>query len=245
MVWDVNGDGAKDAVVRDNASGKSSTLLNRGNSETPQLADEAVSLSESEDTDLDALSVADGSTDNDLLALDADGDGTRQYAVKAGDDWYSLGCTGDSVLEANPGEANKASSPATKDDAPPVAEAAQRYQRLVGELALIVPAAAWDKMMSAPSDGRRSAGFLQMMDGTVDPSWLKSGDMNADNLGALTMMDSFGNMGGAFSPFGIGLELYFEDIGSADGAGDDGESGEESSHGRRANGGAQGGERMN
>lgn len=92
MVWDVNGDGAKDAVLRDTASGATTALLNRGGDAAPQLTGPAISIDAPTAKDLDRLALNGPATDRRFLAADFDGDGTRQLAVqRSSGEWMSLG----------------------------------------------------------------------------------------------------------------------------------------------------------
>jgi hypothetical protein len=201
-VWDVNGDGTKDAVIRDESTGASSALLNRGDGVKPKLESSAVQLSAQTGADVDRLAVVGGKTGKTFLAADLQGTGQRQLAVKQGSDWLSLGGSTDAVPAKEAGDSASDT---------PIQQAEQRYERIVGEFAAIVPANAWDQQQSQAGGSRRYVGFMQMLNGSVDQNPMHAFDANADNLGQLTMMDSFGSQVGAFDPFGVGMNLYVEE----------------------------------
>jgi hypothetical protein len=200
---DVNGDGQTDAVVQDQQTGASATLLGDGKGRVDPLA---IAIDNPSAQDVDRLAANDEKTGKQFLAVDLNGDGVRQLAVKSGASWISLGQISDGQLG--------------KPGATGVSEAQRRYDLLLGELEWLVPAFAWlddqsgDGSGDAPGPGGHAAprsapvGFVQMLNGLVNPDPLKASDMNADNLGGLVMMDSFGGAVGAFDPFSIGMRLF-------------------------------------
>jgi hypothetical protein len=188
---DVNGDGRTDAVVRDPKSGASAVLLADAYG---RLGGSAIALDSPTAQDLERLAVTGPETGRRFLAADLDGDGTRELAVKDGNQWLSLGQMKGTA-------------------APAVTEAERRFEWTLGELSWIVPAFAWlddDGPGGDPGTPNPSqmAGFVQMLNGNVDPNPLKALDLNQSNLGGLVMMDSLGGAIGAFDPFSIGMRLY-------------------------------------
>jgi hypothetical protein len=205
-VRDVNGDGRKDAVLRDESSGASAMLLaNRQG----QLEPGAISLNQPNAADLDRLATTGRATGAQFLATDLNGDGARNLAVKDGQSWLSLGKLDELHIhgpQASPEEA-------------PVDEAESRYDEIIGELDWIVPAFAWDESFGGDSQGTEGQhddprggmiGFVQMLSGNVDPNWLRASDMNFGDLGSMVMIDSMGGTVGAFDPFSVGMRLYGE-----------------------------------
>jgi hypothetical protein len=92
QVWDVNGDGTKDAVLRDTATGATTALLNKGGDNAPVFTGPSVNISTPTQTDVNRLAVPGGQSGRAFLATDTDGDGLRQLAVKRHDGvWISLG----------------------------------------------------------------------------------------------------------------------------------------------------------
>jgi FG-GAP-like repeat len=198
---DVNGDGKNDAVVLHEGTGARAVLLNDGQG---QLQKQAVSLNQPGHEELDRLAVAGQRNDKPFLAADLNGDGKRQLAVKQGDTWLSLGTADDS----DPARAGAPTSAAE--------EAEDRYEAVLGELSWIVPALAWSEDFDADPDGggvhgagsAPQRGFVQMISGNVEYSWLKGSDMNASDLGDMVMIDSLGSNVGAFDPFGVGMRIF-------------------------------------
>jgi hypothetical protein len=187
-VRDVNGDGLKDAVISDKKSGETATLLNRGDEQKTQLDNEAIDLTQPTHVDLDRLAVEGEETGREFLAVDFDGDGVRQLAVKEGDTFLSLGTTDAAGEQA-------------------VEEAEQRYLQLIGQLSVRPAAFALD----ARANDRRFVGHVQMLDGTVNQDWLRGLDFNVDNLGGLTMMDLTGNQVSAFGVTSPGIDIYLSE----------------------------------
>lgn len=199
VAQDVNGDGKQDAVVQNEATGARAVLLNDGEG---RLQDQAISLNQPNHEDLDRLAVAGQRNDKPFLAADLNGNGKRQLAVKEGDTWLSLG-TADDADRAHTG------APATAAE-----EAEDRYEYVLGELSWIVPAMAWSEDFDPGSAGGSQGGgtpprgFVQMLSGNVEFSWLKGSDMNASDLGGMVMTDSLGSNVGAFDPFGVGMRIF-------------------------------------
>jgi hypothetical protein len=191
-VRDVNGDGQNDAVVHDAKSGESATLLNLGDKGKTRLDSDAIDLSQPTSVDLDRLAVDGDDTGRSFLAVDLDGDGVRQLAVKEGGQFLSLGTSAD-----------------TKG--PAVEEAERRYLQLVGRLTAGPAAFSLD----ARANDRRFVGHVQMLDGTVSQDWLRGMDFNADNLGGLTMWDLTGNQVSAFGVTSPGIDIYLAEQGKA------------------------------
>lgn len=206
-VRDVNGDGRTDAVVRDEATGASATLLadHQG-----RLDSSAVSLNAPTAQDIDRLATTGAQTGRRFLAADLDGDGKRQLAVKSGNDWISLGELTDTQSPA--GDSPSADSA--------VEQAEDRFEWILGELSWLIPALAWNEGEPGEEGGGSGSdpsnpnaqppmvGFVQMLSGNVDPNPLKAFDLNADNLGGLVMLDSMGGAVGAFDPFSVGMRVY-------------------------------------
>jgi hypothetical protein len=123
QVWDVNGDGAKDAVLSDTATGAKSALLNRGDDAKPQLSTDAISISAPTSEDLNSLAVHGKQTGRSFLATDVDGDGLRQLAVRRDTgEWVSLGGSQD--------------TPGVK----PIDEAEKRFEAFVMQMMRWLPA---------------------------------------------------------------------------------------------------------
>jgi hypothetical protein len=198
-VTDVNGDGSGDAVIKDLNTGARAALLNSGNGAVDPVA---VSLSAPNVGDLDRLSLSGKTTNRKFLAADLNGDGTRQFAVKSGNAYVSLGTSSDGT--------NITTSPVVDG----LKEAEQRFQRLVAELGSIVPGLQLGQEGSSDKRGASSrtyVGFVQMNMGNVDPNPLRPFDLNTDNLGGFTMMDALGGTVSMFDPFGVGMRLYIEE----------------------------------
>jgi hypothetical protein len=201
QVRDVNGDGLKDAVVTDKADGSTSALLNRGQS---GVDNDPVNLAAPTKSDLDKLAVQGKKTSGVFLAVDLNGEGKRQFAVKDGEDWRSLGQEGD-FLSTGPDGAGD-----------PIDDAEQRFERLVAEFEWVIPAFALGEQ---PENGSGTpVGFVQMINGNVDPNPLRSFDLNEANLGGMVMSDSIGSSVGAFDPFGVGMMLYSDSSPSPSGS---------------------------
>jgi hypothetical protein len=200
---DVQGDGVKDVVIKDSTTGASATLLKKGD----HLETSLVSLSAPEPSDLERLSLSGEKSGRHFLAVDLEGSGVRKFAVKEGDKFVSLGSSDDGKNIT----AGGFDTAPTKGLATGLQEAEARYQKLVGELGWIVPAFAVPP--TNPSGfgslpGRQYVGFVQMNFGNVDPNLLKSFDLNSDNLGGFTLMDSLGGAVGAFDPTSLGIAIY-------------------------------------
>lgn len=200
QVWDVNGDGRKDAVIRDEATGGVSALLNKGDAEAPKL-EQAVNISAPTKDDLGKIAVTGSETGARFIAADLKGDGTRQLAVESGDKWLNLGVSHDAQLPL----ARTLAGEAVKT---PIEQAEQTFLRLVGELSPILTAAAWDRPQGG-ADGRQYAGFLQMQQGNVDIDWM-SANADVEDIGDMVMVDMFGGTSTAFGPMNVGLNLYLE-----------------------------------
>jgi hypothetical protein len=200
QVWDVNGDGKKDAVIRDASSGGKSALINQGSNQAPRLDGTAVRLSAPGGEDLKRLSVKGERTGQTFVAADLEGSGRRQLAVRQGEGWGSLGADND-------GE-----HPSSSDgvDDTPIDHAEKRFETLVGELAWVVPAFAGTEP-GQNTGTRRYAGFLQMRDTSISANPLMAFDTNEENLGQTVIIDSLGSNVSAFNPFGLGVNLYLEE----------------------------------
>jgi hypothetical protein len=200
QVWDVNGDGKKDAVIRDASSGGKSALINQGSNQAPRLDGPAVRLSAPGADDLKRLSVQGARTGQTFVAADLEGSGRRQLAVRQGEGWGSLGADNDGGHPSSPDDV----------DPTPIDHAEKRFETLVAELAAIVPAFAGTEP-EQNTGTRRYAGFLQMRDTNISANPLMPFDANEENLGQMVIIDSFGSNVSAFNPFSVGINLYLEE----------------------------------
>lgn len=166
-VWDVNGDGAKDAVLRDDSTGAASALLNRGGNDAPAFSGPAVSISAPTGQDLNTLSVTGNDTGRSFLAADLDGSGLRQLAVKRSDgQWLSLGGSRD-----QPGVV-------------PVDQAEDRFDEIVSHMLRLLPS-------SMQLRGLWNSGLPADMDDWTD-MMARSG--NGIPYGYDTATPTFGNL---------------------------------------------------
>jgi hypothetical protein len=175
-VWDVNGDGAKDAVVTDTASGATSALLNRGGDLTPQLDTKAVSLTAPTAVDVDRLAVEGGQTGREFLAVDLDGDGVRQTAVeRAPGQWMSLGPSQDG---------------ANGSSLTPIQQAERHFEAIVAELSAQLREFAWSRSFSR-LQAQRVGGLSDVLDAEPGENAFNGYDLDQRNFGQILLSDPF------------------------------------------------------
>jgi hypothetical protein len=189
-VWDVNGDGAKDAVVTDTASGATSALLNRGGDLTPQLETEAVSLSAPTAIDVDRLSVKGDKTGRNFLATDLDGDGVRQTAVeRAPGEWISLGPSQDG---------------ADGSGLTPIQQAERHFEAIVAELSALLQDFALSRGFSRML-AQRAGGLSDLLNADPGEHAFNGYDVDQHSLGQILLSDPFVSVVAAFAPTDYGI----------------------------------------
>lgn len=192
QVWDVNGDGAKDAVVRDTTTGASTALINRGENDAPVFDDQTVALTAPTMKDLDTLAVEGPRTGREFLAADTDGDGLRQIAVKRGaEDWISLGGRQD-VAGQSPTAA--------------IEDAEARFERIMMELSELLYTFAWARSFSRLLGQRMSVSVASPLYADYGQHALNGYDTDIRGLGLTLLSDPFLSVVAAFAPADWGAD---------------------------------------